>query len=181
MAMHLSSLYLSFFAAFDVALATKFNITAIGAHNGSSRFECWELATPFISSSQNGIVGSQTTFLGDVSNMTYNVIPSNFDSIPHSAPRNQWIIVLHGMAIITLPDDDSVTVTAMPGEAGVLFAADTPDVSPQGHGNYFPGVTETIFLQIPTKDNAIPEHTVLREDGPCVADKYKALRGWATG
>ncbi|KAG4217675.1 hypothetical protein PC116_g33845 [Phytophthora cactorum] len=89
MAMQLSSLYLSFFAAFDVALATSLNITAIGAKDGKSRFECWELAAPFVSSSQDGIVGSQTTFLGDVSNITYNVIPSGFEPKVHSAPRNQ--------------------------------------------------------------------------------------------
>ncbi|KAK6952451.1 hypothetical protein Daesc_006988 [Daldinia eschscholtzii] len=162
MAMQLSSLYLSFFAAFDVALATSLNITAIGAKDGKSRFECWELAAPFVSSSQDGIVGSQTTFLGDVSNITYNVIPSGFEPKVHSAPRNH-------------------TVMATPGESSVIFAADTPDVSTEGHGNYFPGITETIFLQIPTKDNAIPEHKVVREDGPCPANKYEALRGWSTG
>ncbi|KAF3068947.1 hypothetical protein GL218_08059 [Daldinia childiae] len=181
MAMSLSSLYLSFFAAFDVVLATSLNVTAIGAKDGSSRFECWELAAPFVSSSQTGIAGSQTTFLGDVSNITYNVIPAGFDSGVHNTPRNQWIIVLNGLAVITLPDNSSVTVATSPGEMGLLFAADTPEVSREGHGNYFPGVSETIFLQVPTKDGAIPEHKVLNDDGPCTPNKYTALRGWATG
>lgn len=79
-----------FLATQNVAFATtKLNVTAVGTANGQSRFECWELAAPFISSAQPGIVGTQTTNLGDVTNITYNAIPAGFDSGMHNAPFYQ--------------------------------------------------------------------------------------------
>ena len=53
-------------------------------------------------------------------------------------------------------------------------------MSKEGHGSVFPGITETIFLQVPTRDGAVPEHTVLYES-PCEAAEYGGLRAWATG
>lgn len=82
--------------------------------------------------------------------------------------------------MITLPNDNSTQVVLKPGEAGLMFAADTADVSREGHGGYFPGVTETIFLQIPAKGNKAPDHCVVYEDAPCTANEYEGLRGWAT-
>jgi hypothetical protein len=73
----------------STATALRLNITAISAENRNTQFECWELDTPFIQSSQNGLVGTSTTFLGDVTNMTYNAIKSNFDSGFHNPPFNQ--------------------------------------------------------------------------------------------
>lgn len=72
-----------------MATGTKLNITAIGTYNNASRFECWELDHPFISSNQSGLVGTRTTLLGDVSNITYNVLPAGFESPLHPAPSNQ--------------------------------------------------------------------------------------------
>lgn len=77
------------FAALDAVLSNNLNVTVIGANNGKSRFECWELAVPFTSSTQAGVVGTEDTTLGDVANITYNVIPGNFDSGLHNAPYNQ--------------------------------------------------------------------------------------------
>lgn len=78
-----------FLAAQQPVLATKLNVTVVGAANGQSRFECWELDAPFVSSKQPGVVGSHATSLGDVTNITYNVVPANFDSPVHVAPTNQ--------------------------------------------------------------------------------------------
>lgn len=82
--------------------------------------------------------------------------------------------------MITLPDDNSTQVMLTPGQAGLLFAADTDDVSREGHASFFPGVTETIFLQIPAEGNKAPEHSVVYEDQPCTANEYVGLREWAT-
>ncbi|KAI1492635.1 hypothetical protein F5X96DRAFT_625449 [Biscogniauxia mediterranea] len=161
------------------AQSTRLNVTAIGAHAGRSRFECWEVSVPFVSSSQSGISGTQTTSLGDVSNMTYNVIPAGYQSGFHTAPVKQWVIVLNGLAVLTLPGNSSATATTSAGEIGLLFAADTPDVSELGHGAYFPGVSETVFVQIPTRDGAVPEHRVISEDAACSPAEFVQLRSWA--
>lgn len=167
-------------ATHQAVLATNLNVTVVGSANGQSRFECWELAAPFISSAQSGIVGTQTTNLGDVTNVTYNVIPAGFDSGVHNAPSFQWAVVLQGLAVLTVPSDPSAEVVLTPGETALLFFADTADVGGEGHGCYYPGITETIFLQIPAVGNMEPEHTVVHEDAPCSANEYATLRGWAT-
>lgn len=92
----------------------------------------------------------------------------------------RWAVVLQGLAVLTVPSNNSPEVVLTPGETGLLFFADTADVSQDGHGCYYPGVTETIFLQIPAVDNQVPDHTVVYEDAPCSADEYATLRGWAT-
>ncbi|KAI5920844.1 hypothetical protein F4810DRAFT_402295 [Camillea tinctor] len=166
----------------DLALSALLNVTAVGAHEGRSRFECWELSAPFVSSSQPGIAGTQTTSLGDVANITYNVVPAGFESPFHTAPVNQWVIVLTGLAILTLPDNSSYAASALAasGELGLLFAADTPDVSDLGHGGYFPGAGETVFVQIPTRGGGVPEHRVVSDQGPCGPQQFVQLRAWAT-
>jgi hypothetical protein len=93
----LSHVALFFAAAIDAVLSTSLNVTVIGAHSGKSRFECWELAVPFVSSTQSGVVGTETTFLGDVANITYDVIPADFDSGLHNAPYNQFVYSLSGI------------------------------------------------------------------------------------
>ncbi|KAK9792921.1 putative Cupin type-1 domain-containing protein [Seiridium cardinale] len=123
--LHLLLFPMLFFAAFNGVLSTSLNVTVVGAQGGMSRFECWTLAVPFDASSQHGIIGTQTTVLGDVSNITYNVIPVGFDSGFHTAPANQWVVVLNGMAVFTLVDNNSVSVTTSMGEMGLLFFAET--------------------------------------------------------
>lgn len=74
--------------------STNLNVTVVGAANGTSRFEYWELTAPFDTSAQTGIVGTGTTSLGNVANITYNVIPAGFDSGLHNAPYNQYVFLL---------------------------------------------------------------------------------------
>ncbi|ROW04912.1 hypothetical protein VPNG_07046 [Cytospora leucostoma] len=152
-------------AKFDMVLPHNLNVTVIGANNGKSRFECWELDAPFMSSTQSGVVGTETTTLGDVANITYNVIPANFDSGLHNAPYSQWAIVLQGKAVLTLPDNTSTKVVLVPGS--LVFFSDTTEVSDKGHGCYYPGATRSVFLQIPAKDGKAPGHHVVSADAPC--------------
>ncbi|KAF9869309.1 small secreted protein [Colletotrichum karsti] len=170
-----------FLAALSLASAhsAKLNITAVAARNGVSHFECWELNTPFTSSNQSGLVKTRTASLGDVSKMTYNVVPAGFDGGFHPAPSNQWVILLSGLGVITLPDNTSTTITANGGGFGLVFATDTADRTRQGHGSIFPGVTESIALQIPTRNNEIPKHRVLYHDKPCTVAEVAGLRSWA--
>lgn len=87
--------------------------------------------------------------------------------------------MLQGVAVLTVEATNDSVVT-QPGELGLLFFKDTEDVSGKGHGCYYPGVGETIFLQIPTVGGAVPEHNVVYEDAPCMENEFAVLRGWAT-
>jgi hypothetical protein len=76
------------------------------------------------------------------------------------------------MAEIYLPHDESQSVFISGGEFGLLFAADTADVSCCGHGSKFLGSEEIVYLQIPTYE--IPEHKRLHM-GAC---RDEELTGW---
>lgn len=80
------------FASLQVVSSLSLNVTVVSSQNNLARFECWQLCSPLEQSTQFGIIGTATTFLGDVTNITYNVIPSGFDSGIHTAPSNQWVI-----------------------------------------------------------------------------------------
>ena len=58
------------------------------------------------------------------------------------------------------------------GKNGLLFAADTRDVSQGGHVTVYPSERETVGLQIPTENGTIPEHEVLYER-PCSGDELE--------
>lgn len=93
-------------------------------------------------------------------------------------------MVLNGIGVITLPDNSTATITASAGgSAGqaLLFAKDTATVSRKGHGSHFPGVEEAVFLQIPTRRDALPDHVVLFDNGPCQAPEFAGLRSLAVG
>ncbi|KAK6075050.1 small secreted protein [Seiridium cupressi] len=72
------------------AWALNFNVTAVTAHNGSSVFECWQIDTPFVESTQPGIKGSATLNLGGVTNITYGVLPAGYTEPLHTAPAPQF-------------------------------------------------------------------------------------------
>lgn len=93
---------------------------------------------------------------------------------------DRWVLVLNGIGVITLPHDNSTEVVLTPGEASLMFVADTAEFSKGGHGSYFPGVTESIFLQIPAEGNKLPDHRVIYENEPCTPNEYSGLRSWAT-
>ncbi|EXJ68051.1 uncharacterized protein A1O5_08666 [Cladophialophora psammophila CBS 110553] len=68
------------------------------------------------------------------------------------------------------PDDEGWTTLAItPGSPHqILIAADT-DARAKGHLTFYPGDGETVALQIPFRDGAVPAHMVVHE-GPCRGD-----------
>lgn len=70
-------------------LALQLNVTAIGARNGSSTLECWQIDAPFAISDQAGTAGTALANLGNVTRFLYSVIPAGFDGGLHNAPANQ--------------------------------------------------------------------------------------------
>lgn len=92
----------------------------------------------------------------------------------------RWVIFLSGLAYITLPEGNTTSVYVSGGQFGLIFAADTSDVSSSGHSTAYPGTTETVALQIPTLDGEVPAHSVLRA-GPCTAEDAVGLLALASG
>lgn len=162
------------------SVALQLNITALGAANNASTLECWQMDTPFAISTQPGTSGSAQLQLGNTSTMSYSVLPAEFDAGVHNAPSVQWVIYLSGLAHITLPADNTTSAFVTGGQFGVLFATDTADVSSTGHSTSYPGITETVALQIPTLDGEIPSHSILHA-GPCTANDTAGVLALATG
>lgn len=90
------------------------------------------------------------------------------------------MLFLSGLAHLSLPEDPTTSAYVLGGEFGLIFAADTADVSGVGHSTSYPGNTETVALQVPTLDGEIPAHSILH-DGPCTAVDVMGLRQLATG
>jgi len=67
---------------------TYLNLTAIGARNGESVLECWEVG-PIVKSSVPGTSGASSLFFGETTNATYTIIPPRFDGGLHNAPAVQ--------------------------------------------------------------------------------------------
>lgn len=67
------------------------NLTAITASNGSSIFECWQIAS-FAASAQAGTSGALNLFLSDAANISYTIIPARFDGGLHRAPAAQYVM-----------------------------------------------------------------------------------------
>ncbi|MCJ1227600.1 hypothetical protein MMC12_004256 [Toensbergia leucococca] len=164
------SLFTRVFAASATATQTSstpgtLNVTAILGKNGVSVLECWALIPAFVTSSQSGTTGAKSLALGNVANVTYTVLPPQFDGGAHNAPVVQYVSFLSGLAHVTLPTStESVWVAG--GKYGLIIAADTAGVSKGGHITTYPSSQETVALSIPTLDGRIPDHEVLHE-GAC--------------
>jgi hypothetical protein len=140
------------------------NLTAISTSNGSSIFECWQLPK-FHSSSSAGTVGALNSFLGNLDNATYTVIPPHFDGGLHNAPAPQFVAFLSGLAHITLPND-TAEAWVQGGKYGLIIAADSAEYSMYGHITTYPSNADTIAIQMPFEGGYFPTHSVLYE-GPC--------------
>ncbi|KAF3059424.1 hypothetical protein GL218_04546 [Daldinia childiae] len=145
------------------AASLQLNVTAVGARDGSSTLECWQMNVPFKTSVDPGTAGGFVTTLRNVSNVTYSILPS------------QWVYFTTGLAYITLPDDRDTSAFINGGQFSLVFAADTAAVSRKGHRTQYPGITESIALQIPTSDGKVPEHNVLHM-GPCNFNEVAGVR-----
>ncbi|KAI1114537.1 hypothetical protein F5Y14DRAFT_413647 [Nemania sp. NC0429] len=165
--------------AVAAAQPTFFNVTAIAGVNSRSTIQCWQIANPFAVSTDAGTKGVAKVSLNNTADVSYLVLPSNYDGGLHTAPAKQWVAFTSGLAHITLPDDPLASAYVVGGAFGLIFAADTADVSRQGHITQYPGNTETVALQIPTKDDSIPPHVVLHT-GPCNAEEVAGIYSFAT-
>lgn len=83
-------------------------------------------------------------------------------------------MITSGVALLTVPgeDEDSRYLFSAGSQFGLLFAADTANVSRQGHDSWY--ITDVTFLQIPTKNGEIPRHTTLHV-GSCYATETVGL------
>lgn len=79
------------------------------------------------------------------------------------------MIILEGVAHITLPDSD-VEARVSGGKHGVLLALDTADVSALGHITRYPG-ERTVVLQIPLGAAGVPTHRVVHQGGCTEAEQ----------
>lgn len=83
-------------------------------------------------------------------------------------------MITSGVALLTVPDGDQYPgyLFSAGSEFGLLFAADTADVSRLGHDSWY--ITDVTFLQIRTKHGEIPRYKVLHM-GSCHADETVGL------
>ena len=65
---------------------TYLNITAISTSDDASVLECWQLSSPFVTSSDPGVAGAAFAQLGDGGAASYAIIPADFDGGMHNAP-----------------------------------------------------------------------------------------------
>lgn len=162
------------------------NVTVLGAQNNHSTLECWALNPGFQQSSTAGTSGSDALNLGLVGgNASFSILPARFDGGLHNAPALQcvssfsfsfssgamanyahrWVIFLSGLAHITLPHSNA-DAWVDGGKNGAILALDTAAVSAEGHYTRYPSDEETVALQVPVGENAVPGHRVLHE-GAC--------------
>ncbi|CEJ86663.1 hypothetical protein VHEMI04169 [[Torrubiella] hemipterigena] len=141
------------------------NLTAIAAAHGESTLECWQLDSPFTSSSSPGTVGALSLFMGELANATYTVLPARFDGGFHRAPARQFVLFTSGLAHITLYKGKN-EAWVQGGKYGLIIAADTQDVSQHGHRTEYPSGADTIGIQIPISDESSFEYKVLHS-GAC--------------
>jgi hypothetical protein len=93
----------------EAQTATHFNLTAISAANGRSTIECWQIKKPFDVSADPGTAGTMSQQLGDLTNLTFTILPPKFDGGLHNAPFVQyshlpWKHVAHQLTLTdTLP------------------------------------------------------------------------------
>lgn len=78
-----------FIIPITMATPSSLNITAISAKNGASNIECWQLSSPFVTSSEAGVSGAALVQLGQTGNTSYAIIPAHFDGGLHHAPAVQ--------------------------------------------------------------------------------------------
>ncbi|KAI1261136.1 hypothetical protein F5Y18DRAFT_210290 [Xylariaceae sp. FL1019] len=177
--MNCFTIFALFAQSFSITVATSLNITSIAGVGNHSEIQCWQMETPFTISTDAGTNGVARLDLSDADNISYLVLPSEYNGGLHNAPAVQWVAFISGLAHITLPDDPTASAYVIGGAFGLIFAADTADVSKQGHITRYPGVIETVALQIPTKNNFIPQHAVLHS-GACTASEVAGIHSFAS-
>lgn len=68
----------------------KLNVTAIGAHNNNSRFECWQLEdSAFSAAVVKGTTGTAIASLGEADSFSVSIGPAGLHGGFHVAPQPQ--------------------------------------------------------------------------------------------
>ncbi|TFY61154.1 hypothetical protein EVJ58_g4702 [Rhodofomes roseus] len=158
----------SSFATLCAASNAFFATAIVTDAKNNSALECWQLNASVSVSSGAGTAGATSIQLGDLANATYTVLPPNFYGGVHNAPYPQWVVFTSGLAVVTLPNNPG-TAYVPGGPNGVIIAVDTTG---SGHNTSYPSNGETVALQIPFADGAVPPHTVVSE-GPCVGNQIQ--------
>ncbi|KIJ54893.1 hypothetical protein M422DRAFT_221318 [Sphaerobolus stellatus SS14] len=147
-------------------------VNAMVGINGTSAFECWRIEPPMDYQEPSTGIGSRyLQSLGEASESTlvFFTKKSRTDSGLHHAPAGQWLFILKGMGLITLPSTNE-TLTLEPGS--VLIAMDTPNVSEVGH--YTEWTPGSIAVQQPFKYET-PYHKIVH-GGLCTEDELDVER-----
>ena len=142
------------------------NFTAISADSSrQSVIECWQTLSPFIPiPNQNVLI----TAFNTTSTVAYAVFPPHGDAGLHNAMNPQWIVVLSGLARVSIPSPNSNTsyvqsVDIGPGQ--IALATDTANVSIKGHESTWPTGQPTTSLMLNADFSQIPLHKVLHRGG----------------
>jgi hypothetical protein len=140
------------------------NVTSLSTKaDNTSALECWQLTTPFSSSSGAGTVGALILQLANVTNVTYTILPARFNGGLHVAPYKQLVVFLTGLIHITLPNSTDDAWISGGTTQSVIIATDTTGI---GHISTYPSNHSTLALQIPFAQGP-PPYRVLNS-GPCL-------------
>lgn len=79
-----------FVVAQGIIPQSKLNVTAIGARNNNSRFECWQLEeSSFTAAVVKGTTGTAVASLGKVDRLSVSIGPAGLHGGLHVAPQPQ--------------------------------------------------------------------------------------------
>lgn len=172
----------------------KLQVTAITGVNGQSAFQCWEISDPWVVSTDSGLAGNYK--LKGVDAGTYVAIKPYYDGKLHQAPIVQyvfshllyktmstlqqlslvggWLIhwclryvnIVSGLMHLTLPNSKDEAWVPGGTKDSLILAADTVDVSSDGHRTEYVGTEEFRGVGLRVASGAPPVHTVVHK-GPC--------------
>ena len=84
-------------------IPSRLNITTIGAANGKSTLECWQLSAPLVKSSQPGTAGAAIAQLGETGATSYTLLPPQYDGGLHNAPAVQYVFIRSCRSLVCSP------------------------------------------------------------------------------
>ena len=85
------------------SIPSRLNITTIGAANGKSTLECWQLSAPLVTSSQPGTAGAAIAQLGETGATSYTLLPPQYDGGLHNAPAVQYVSIRSCRSLVSAP------------------------------------------------------------------------------
>ncbi|KAH8889046.1 hypothetical protein GQ53DRAFT_748530 [Thozetella sp. PMI_491] len=166
----LSSLWLILLLSIRIAAFRSecLELTAVVSdEDGRAKFECWEMAQPFV---RYPTTGEAIMGLADVSNVSYVVLPPKSKEGLHKPPHPMFFVLLSGRAHVTLPEgDDELWIEA--GVNGFMIAI---DIVGDGHYTEYPSDKPSVALQLPFSEGRIPEYRLVKS-GVCTPNPAPKL------